>query len=112
MKLVILMFLEDDTEAVEGLLAAHHLVAYSEISVEGHGMGTAGWYGQVAPYASRMLLVFLDADKAVQLLAAVSACTGCKDPNHPIHAWQIDVDKAAASRPPARDANAQPNRQP
>ncbi len=97
MKLVMLMFLEDDTATVEGLLADHHLLAYSEVAVEGHGTGTAGWYGQVAPYDSRMLLVFLSAEKAEELLAAVSVCTGCKDPNHPIHAWQIDVDKVATS---------------
>ncbi len=106
MKLVILMFLEEDTPIVERVLDEHQLVAYSEISVEGHGMGTAGWYGKVAPYQSRMLMVFLGADKAGELLAAVSTCTGCKDPNHPIHAWQIDVDKVATSGLPSPDANA------
>ena len=106
MKLVILMFLEDDTPNVERLLAEHHLVAYSEVPIEGHGIGTAGWYGKVAPYVSRMLLVFLGADKAEELLAAVSACTMCKDPNHPIHAWQVDVEKAATSGLPLRNANA------
>ncbi len=106
MKLVILMFLEDDTPNVERLLAEHHLVAYSELPIEGHGMGTAGWYGKVAPYQSRMLLVFLGADKAEELLAAVSTCTGCKDPTHPIHAWQVDVDKAVTSGLPSPDVNA------
>lgn len=106
MKLVILMFLEDDTPSVEKLLSDHHLVAYSEIPVEGHGMGTAGWYGKVAPYQSRMLMVFLGSDKAEELLAAVSTCTSCKDPNHPIHAWQVEVEKVATSGLPSRDAEA------
>lgn len=106
MKLVILMFLEDDTPNVESLLADHHLVAYSEVPMEGHGTGTAGWYGRVAPYASRMLLVVLGADKADELLAAVDACTRCKDPNHPIHAWQVDVERVATSGRPSPDANA------
>ena len=106
MKLVILMVLEDDTPNVERLLAEHRLVAYSEVPIEGHGLGTAGWYGKVAPYASRMLMVFLDSDKAEELLAAVNACTRCKDPNHPIHAWQVDVEKAATSGLLQRNTNA------
>jgi hypothetical protein len=106
MKLVILMFLEDDTPNVERLLAEHHLMAYSEVPIEGHGVGTAGWYGKVAPYASRMLVVFLSSEKAGELLAAVSACTACKDPNHPIHAWQVDVEKVATSGLPTPNANA------
>lgn len=105
MKLVVLMFLEDDTVNVEKLLEEHRLIAYSEVPIEGHGLGTAGWYGKVPPYASRMLLVFLDADKAEELLAAVSACTRCKDPNHPIHAWQVDVERAAASGLPTRSVS-------
>lgn len=106
MKLVILMFLEDDTASVERLLAEHRLVAYSEVPVEGHGIGSAGWYGRVAPYQSRMLLVFLDAAKAAELVAAVTACSDCKDPDHPIHAWQVDIEKAAASGPPTTPSNA------
>ena len=106
MKLVILMFLEEDTANVERLLAEHELVAYSELPIEGHGKGTAGWYGKVAPYSSRMLLVFLGADKAEELLAAVSACTKCKDPKHPIHAWQVDVEKAVTSGLPLPEAKA------
>lgn len=97
MKLVILMYLEEDEPGVRELLTQHEVAAYSELPVEGHGLGTAGWYGKVAPYRSRMLLAFLSADKAEELTAAVAACTGCKDAEHPIHAWQIDVEKVAAS---------------
>lgn len=97
MKLVILMYLEDDGERVERLLADHEVAAYSELPVEGHGLGTAGWYGKVAPYRSRMLLAFLGAGKAAELLAAITACTGCKDPEHPIHAWQVDVQEMVTS---------------
>lgn len=106
MKLVILMYLEDDSGCVEGLLAEHEVAAYSELSVEGHGLGTAGWYGKVAPYRSRMLLAFLAAAKADELIAAVATCTGCKDPTHPIHAWQVDVEKVVTSGLPMNNANA------
>ena len=97
MKLVILMYLEDDGPGVEKLLAQHQVVAYSELPVEGHGMGTAGWYGKVAPFRSRMLLAFLPASKAGELMSAVAACTACHDRNHPIHAWQMNVETSVAS---------------
>ena len=106
MKLVILMYLEDDEPGVRALLAEHEVAAYSELPVEGHGTGTAGWYGQVAPYRSRMLMVFLSATKADELTAAVAACTGCKDSSHPIHAWQVDVEKVVTSAPPSTNVTA------
>lgn len=106
MKMVILMYLEDDTASVEQLLAAHDVAAYSELSVEGHGLGTAGWYGKVAPYRSRMLLVFLGADKAGELMTAVNACHDCKDSEHPLHAWQVDVEKVVTSGRPSSNAGA------
>ena len=101
MKLVILMYLEEDGPQVEKLLKAHQVVAYSELPVTGHGMGTAGWYGTVAPYESRMLIAFVPADKAEELTAAVGMCTGCSDPSHPIHAWQMDVEKSVTCTPPS-----------
>lgn len=100
MKLVVLMYLEDDAPNVEKLLQAHEVAAYSELPVTGHGLGTAGWYGTVAPYRSRMLIALLSAAKAGELVAAVDRCTGCSDPNHPIHAWKLAVEQAVASGPP------------
>jgi len=102
MKAVILMYLEDDSRGIEALLADHDVSAYSELSVEGHGLGTAGWYGKVAPFQSRMLLAFLSAAKAEELLVAVGSCTGCVDKEHPIHAWMVDVEKSVTSGAPAR----------
>lgn len=106
MKLVILMYLEDDEPGVRQLLDQHEVAAYSELPVEGHGLGTAGWYGKVAPYRSRMLLAFLSVHKAGELIAAVAACTGCKDATHPIHAWQVDVEKVVTSGLPTSNLNA------
>lgn len=97
MKAVILMYLEDDSKGIEKLLADHDVSAYSELPVEGHGLGTAGWYGKVAPFQSRMLLAFLSAAKADELLKAVADCMGCVDREHPIHAWMVDVEKSVTS---------------
>ena len=97
MKLVILMHLEDDAEGVEQLLAEHEVAAYSELPVLGHGSGAKGWYGEVAPYRSRMLLAFLKEDKAGELIEAVERCTTCKHPHHPVHAWVVDVERCVIS---------------
>jgi hypothetical protein len=105
MKAVILMYLEDDSKGIETLLAEHEVAAYSELPVEGHGLGTAGWYGQVAPFRSRMLLAFLSAAKAEELLVAVRDCAGCQDRAHPIHAWMVDVEKSVTSGANSRTDN-------
>ena len=97
MKLVILMHLEDDAEGVEQLLAEHEVAAYSELPVLGHGSGAKGWYGEVAPYRSRMLLAFLKEEKAGELIEAVEHCTICKHPRHPVHAWVVDVERSVIS---------------
>jgi hypothetical protein len=101
MKLVILMFLEDDKDGVEQLLAARGVSAYSDLPVEGHGAGTAGWYGKVAPYRSQMSMVLLPGEAARELVDAVEKCAGCKDARHPIHAWVVDVERAVVSGAPA-----------
>lgn len=97
MKLVVLMYLEEDAAHVQKLMATHGVMAYSELPVTGHGQGTTGWYGTVAPFKSRMLIAFVPAAKADELTAAISTCTGCTDPNRPIRAWQMDVEKAVTS---------------
>jgi len=97
MKAVILMYLEDDSKGVQKLLADHDVSTYSQLPVEGHGVGTAGWYGKVAPFRSRMLLAFVAAAKADEFLSAVRTCTGCVDRGRPIHAWQMDVEKSVTS---------------
>lgn len=106
MKLVVLMYLEEDVAHVQKLMAAHEVTAYSELPVTGHGPGTTGWYGTVPPFKSRMLIAFLPAAKAEELTAAVANCTGCTDPNRPLRAWQMGVEKAVTSGPPSNSAEA------
>lgn len=94
MKLVILSLLEDDVEMLHALLREHGVVVYSELPVEGRGAGMTGWYGEIAPYRSRMVLSFMPAAEAGALLDAVAACTECKDHRHPVRAWMVDVERA------------------
>ena len=97
MKLVLLMYLEDDDRGVIELLERHGVVAYSRLPVEGHGSGMRGWYGEVAPFRSRLLFTLVPADKAAELLDEVQGCTSCKDPTHPVRAMLVDVERAVTS---------------
>ena len=97
MKLVALLYLEEDNPSVAKLLEQHGVMAYSRLPLEGHGAGMKGWLGNVAPYQSHMAFALLPAEKAEELMEAVAKCDGCLDPSHPIHALQVDVEKAVAS---------------
>ena len=100
MKIVALMYLEEDDPTAAKLLSEHGVVAYSRMPLEGHGTGVKGWYGDVAPYRSKMAFALLPADRAEQLMNAVEKCTGCLDPRHPIHAIQMDVERTVDSDGP------------
>lgn len=96
MKLVLLMYLEDDEACVERLLVGEGVAIWSRLPIEGHRPGRGGWYGGVAPYRSRLDMVIVDEDAAERLLAAVEGCRGVADPAHPIRAVLVDVEKVAS----------------
>ena len=97
MKMILLMYLEDDDATVRRLLEKEGITGYSAMPLEGHGGGAPGWYGDVPTFRSRMAFAIVEPSRAEALLEAVSTCTGCADPTHPIHAVQVDVEKATAS---------------
>ena len=97
MKLVALLYLEEDNPSVAKLLEQHGVMAYSRLPLEGHGAGMKGWLGEVAPYQSHMDFALLAAEKAEELMEAVARCDRCQDSRHPIHALQVDVEKAVQS---------------
>jgi hypothetical protein len=93
MKLAILMYLEEDDRCVERLLKESRIEAYSRLPVEGRVPGTeAGWYGEIAPYQSRLIMAVVPDDTADVLMRAVAECTGVQDPRHPIRAVSLDVE--------------------
>ncbi len=97
MKLVLVMFLEDEETAVLALLKRHGVAVYSHLPVEGHGRGLVGWSGEVSPYRSRLLFTVVPTEQASDLLEAVSVHQPVSDPAHPVHAWQVDVEAVAKS---------------
>lgn len=96
MKLVLMMYLEGDEACVERLLREQEVALYSRLPIEGVGPGARGWYGEVAPYASRMIMAIVEEETASRLLDAVAGCRGVEDPSHPIRAAMVDVERTAA----------------
>ncbi len=97
MKLIFLLYLEDDEPTVLRLLEEAGVQTYSRLELEGHGQGTAGWYGEVPPYHSSMIFSVLPEADARRVLEAVEGCRDCADPRHPIHAMMVDIERAVRS---------------
>ena len=97
MKIVALMYLEEDEASVAKLLKEHGVVGYSRLPLEGHGEGARGWLGTVHTFSSFMSFAILPDEKAHELMDAVQECTNCKHPKHPIHALQVDVERTVES---------------
>lgn len=96
MKLVMLMYLEEDDDCVERLLEETEVPVYSRLPLEGVGEGTEGWYGSVPAYNSRMIMTVVGEERAARLLDAVRECHDIADPRHPVRALQLEVEKGAA----------------
>ena len=94
MKLVFLTYLEDDDALVTRELEAMRVPVFSRLPLEGHGQGARGWYGEVAPYRSRMVFVVLPDDEASRLMEAVERWPAGADAKHPVRAFQVDVERA------------------
>jgi len=94
MKLVMLMYLQEDQKCVNRLLGETGIQAFSRLSVEGHGPGSAvGWSGEIQPYQSQLVFAVLPDEHASNLMRAVAGCEGVQDPRHPIRATLLDVEQ-------------------
>jgi hypothetical protein len=96
MKLVLLMYLEEDEPCVARLLEELGVEAFSRLPLEGHGPGEKGWRGEVPAYRSRLVLAVVPEATAEGLMRAVRDCTGIQDSAHPVRAVQVAVEDVAA----------------
>lgn len=96
MKLVLLMYLEEDEPCVDRLLEEQGVSAFSRLPLEGRGPGARGWRGDVAPYRSRLVLAVVPEPTAARLLEAVEKCRGIVDPAHPVRAVEVGVERVAS----------------
>jgi len=97
MKLVILMYLEEDAGCARKLLHASGISMFSQMPMEGIGEGTGSWYGGVVPYASHMAFCVVSSDQAAAVLSAVKSEDQCLDARHPMRAVQLAVEATTAS---------------
>ena len=92
MKLVLLLYLEEDGPAVTKLLSEQGISAYSRLPIEGHGEGRAGgWYGDIATHNSKMVFTIVSDEEAKSLLVALEGVP-VQDAAHPIHAAQLGLE--------------------
>lgn len=93
MKLVLLMYLQEDQKCVDRLLGEIGVQAFSRLSVEGHGPGSpVGWSGEILPYQSQLVMAVLPDEHASSVMQAVAGCEGVQDPRHPIRATLLNVE--------------------
>jgi len=98
MKLVMLMYLEEDEPCVRRLLRELEVPLFSRMPVEGVGGGaTDGWYGEPMPYESRLAFAMVPDPKAADLIEAVEEGRGgLRSRSHPVRAFQLPVEAASA----------------
>jgi len=101
MKLVLMLYLEEDEACVERFARESGVPVLSRLSVEGieaDAAAVAGsWYGAPMPFASRMAFAILPDDRAAELLAGIAEGRGGLDArNHPVRAFQLPIESVAA----------------
>lgn len=98
MKIVLLMYLEEDAPRVARLIRDQGVLAFSRLDAEGWTESLPSpWSGAVSPYRSQFLVTLVPDDRADRLMEAVTGCGGCEDDRHPIHAVELDVARVATS---------------
>lgn len=108
MKLVFLMYLEEDDPLVMNGFKALGVSVFSRIALEGRqGAGAgggraaaaaAGWYGDVPPFRSQMVFAVFSDEEAEALLEAVRHWPPGQDSAHPVRAFQVDVERAVTQQ--------------
>jgi hypothetical protein len=99
MKIVLLLYLEEDGPAVTKLLSSQGISAYSRLPIEGHGEGKAGgWFGDMATHNSKMIFTIISDEEAESLLGAVREIP-VQDAGHPVHAAMLNLEGWTHSSP-------------
>ncbi len=100
MKLLFLLYLEDDDPRVTHILAEQEVQAFSRLPVEGHRGARTGWLGETSPFRSKMIFTLVSDEKAEAVMRAVSRANDLHDATHPIHGIQVAVEAVCRSGVP------------
>jgi hypothetical protein len=92
MKLLLLLYLEQDGPTVTKLLTSQGIDAYSRVNIEGQGGEKAqGVFGGRAPHASKMIFAVVTGEQGESLRQALREAE-VQDANHPIHVAQLGLE--------------------
>ena len=101
MKLVAVMSLDAYRDDLHRIYRDHDIRIFSEIDIQGYhyqqtpAATEIGWFGHAShPAYSTLTWAFLPDEQAGPLLDAIDAFNTRNDPSHPVHAFQMPVDRA------------------
>jgi len=101
MKLVAVMSLDADRDALHRLYREHEIQVFSEIDIKGYhhsqtpSAADVGWFGNTShPAYSTLTWAFLPGEQATKLLSAIEALNDRVDPKHPVRAFEMPVDRS------------------
>ena len=101
MKLVAVMSIDTYRDALLRLYRDHAIRVFSEIDIRGHYHEPAstaadiGWFGRTShPAYSMLTWAFVDDDEAGAFMEAIATFNTTHDPDHPVRAFQMDVERA------------------
>lgn len=101
MKLVAVMSLDADRDALHRMYRNHEIEVFSEIDIKGYhhaqtpSAADVGWFGRTShPAYSTLTWAFLPAAQAADLLDAIAGFNRDTDPKHPIRAFEMPVDRS------------------
>lgn len=101
MKLVAVMSIDTYRDDLMRLYREHAIQVFSEIDIRGHyheGESSAsdiGWFGRSNhPAYSMLTWAFVSEDEAHAFMEAIATFNTTHDPDHPVRAFQMDVERA------------------
>ncbi len=101
MKLVAVMSIDTYRDDLLRLYRDHAIRVFSEIDIRGHyhdDESTAadiGWFGRSNhPAYSMLTWAFVSDEEAGAFMEAIAAFNTTHDPDHPVRAFQMDVERA------------------
>jgi hypothetical protein len=98
MKLISIMSLRDERQAVRDLLASHEVKIYSETEILGHATDSIARYGWFAtpknvPEYSALYFAIVTDEEADAVFAEVAELSRANEGDHPVRAFLVPVEK-------------------
>jgi len=98
MKLIVLMSMQCDREAISKIFEEHGIHMFSETAITGHTISTIKKYGwwptdREASVYSAMCFAIISKEKADAIFQALEENQKKNPSEHPVRAFQVDVER-------------------